>query len=336
MNKAIGRMMDANINRASEGIRVTEDYVRFVLDDQVMMARLRTLRHRLRKQTDIEWSHYRDSGSDVGQVVSHAVTLDDKATLKQVVKANLLRAQEALRVLEEVSKLTLGYPLCKTFEHMRFEVYAIEKELFKPMPMEGLYAITSEGTTDEVLHQVAMWLDEGIQLIQYRDKKRPLTDQIILGRAIKGLIGTREAYLIANDSLALAKAIDADGIHVGQTDQSVAEVRHDYPGKLIGVSTHNGWQLEKALLMQPDYIAVGPMFETKSKPDVEASQGLSYAKWAREKTTIPLVAIGGIDAGNMHTLTDMGITCLAMISALKDRKSVKDHINTFNQLMKRG
>jgi len=123
------RLIDANINRAREGLRVVEDIMRFCYDDKRISSKLKSLRHLLSKSFDSEFLlEYRDSGDDVGRVPSYD-RASKKATLKGVILANILRAQESSRVLEELAKMA-GKDSSK-FKSIRFKLYDLQKTVFK-------------------------------------------------------------------------------------------------------------------------------------------------------------------------------------------------------------
>ena len=128
-NKKIVRLLDANLNRAREGLRVVEDTARFVWDDSRMYQRLRTLRHRLHEVTECSYKDLveaRDSGSDAGRKIKEGL----RATLGAVVAANLRRAQEAVRVLEEYGKI-VSPTAAPAFKQIRFQLYQEEKKILK-------------------------------------------------------------------------------------------------------------------------------------------------------------------------------------------------------------
>ncbi len=131
MDKTIGRILDANINRCVEGIRVIEDLIRFKFMNEELTEKLRNLRHFLRKSYatyDIELVMVRDANEDIGTTVTQKSNLDKKSDYKQIVLANFKRITESLRVIEEYTKI-FDYALSKEIEKNRYNAYMLEKEV---------------------------------------------------------------------------------------------------------------------------------------------------------------------------------------------------------------
>jgi hypothetical protein len=130
--KSIYRILDANLNRAREGVRVTEEVARFCFDDAKLSAQFKRLRHELTRVAKKHFDQnkllsFRDSEKDVGADSMGALE-KKRADLKSIVKANLRRAQEATRVLEEFGKL-INPDSAKSFKNIRFRLYSLEQEI---------------------------------------------------------------------------------------------------------------------------------------------------------------------------------------------------------------
>lgn len=155
-------------------------------------------------------------------------------------------------------------------------------------------------------------------VLQLRAKSDPPRDVVELLRALRPICDRYRVPLFANDRPDLAVLAGCDGVHVGQEDLEVRDVRDFAPSLLVGVSTHNPLQLEEALAAEPDYVAYGPVFATASKANPDPVVGLSglHAAGSRARERgIPIVAIGGIDvarAPDVAARADMA----AVISAL--------------------
>ena len=162
-----------------------------------------------------------------------------------------------------------------------------------------------------------MLLNGGARLIQLRDKEasaRELLDQAI---ACLKLTRNAGATLIINDRVDVALTAGADGVHLGQDDLSVDEAREILGNdKIIGVSTHSIAQFRAALETSADYIAVGPVYPTKTKENSAAVVGLNLVREARKLADRPLVAIGGINHRRAPKVIAAGADCVAVISAL--------------------
>jgi thiamine-phosphate pyrophosphorylase len=165
----------------------------------------------------------------------------------------------------------------------------------------------------------------GCTFLQYRNKPGSAREMLSDARELRRLLG-RGVTLIMNDRADLALAADFDGVHVGQEDLSVEAVRKVVGAKLIvGTSTHNPEQLNAADKTSADYLAIGPIFETKSKANPDPVVGLEGIRRARELTRKPLVAIGGITLGTAREVIAAGAESLALISSLvpEPEKSLK-------------
>jgi len=180
--------------------------------------------------------------------------------------------------------------------------------------VKGVYLITDHGErlTDRVLQA----LRGGVSVLQYRAKGKEHGASLAEGKELKRLCAGYGVTFIVNDSVGLAKELDADGVHLGQDDGTIAEAREMLgPGKIIGKSTHN---LEEALQAEQegaDYIGFGAMYPTESKA-VSHLPGTAGLAAIRERIRIPVVAIGGITASNACRVIEAGADALAVISAV--------------------
>jgi len=159
----------------------------------------------------------------------------------------------------------------------------------------------------------------GARLIQLRVKG--LSDRRWLAMAGAALAAARAsgAYLVVNDRADIARIAGADGLHVGQDDLAGTDARAVVgPGVLLGVSTHNLDQLAAAATAAVDYLAIGPVFPTRTKDSPDPVVGLEMVRRARAATTRPLVAIGGITRANARSVVEAGADGVAVISDLLD------------------
>lgn len=334
------RVIDANFNRAREGIRVLEEVARFVFDDPVLAGRFKHVRHRLRVlQQTIPGAPgrllaARDSAGDVGLNL-HADEEYRRAGYLDLLTANCKRVQEALRVLEEYVKF---FRPEREFKKLRFEVYELEKEMLTnhnlkalPGPQEevdySVYVIAGEKfTLGRPLGEVAeAAIAGGATVIQLREKDCPVRRLIAAGLELRRLTREKGVALIINDRVDVALAVEADGVHLGQDDLPPAVARQILgPEKIIGVSTHS---LEEALLAQQqgaDYIGVGPVYATKTKESAVGPVGLDLLRQMEGKITVPKVAIGGITAQNASEVVLAGADGVAVITAVVSAPDVKE------------
>ncbi len=161
----------------------------------------------------------------------------------------------------------------------------------------------------------------GASIVQLRDKEKADSELIAEGKAIRGVCDQFGALLIVNERIEVAEAIGADGIHIGQEDIPVREARGRIGKKLLGVSTHNLEQARRAEQEGADYIGVGPIFKTPTKPDYPPV-GISLVKEVRNHLSIPFVAIGGIDLSNAAQVLEAGADGLAVVRAVVAQENV--------------
>lgn len=177
-------------------------------------------------------------------------------------------------------------------------------------------------------------LDSGVKIIQYREKHKTWREKYDEASYISALCKEYEATFIMNDSVDLAVACGADGIHVGQDDAPVQIVKKIAGNNVfVGVSTNTIKELQGALADGADYVGFGPMFPTSSKSDADE---VVTEETVRSALTFPLpvVTIGGIGLGNIRTLYDRGFRSFAMISAVVSQKDIKKAVDDLRQALK--
>ena len=185
--------------------------------------------------------------------------------------------------------------------------------------IHGIYVITDEelfpGRTHAAIAKAA--LEGGATIIQLRDKHASDEYLIEAGREIRRLTSEAGALFIVNDRLEVALACNADGLHVGQSDRQASEVRPLLAGKILGVSVLNTDQAAKAAEDGADYLGVGPIFATATKPDADPPTGLeAITDCKRASGGLPIVAIGGINESNIAEIARSGADSAAVISAV--------------------
>ena len=324
VDRNIIRILDANLNRATEALRVIEEYARFVLDDREAASEFKRLRHELHAAVAGErlaLLEARDVASDVGRELKTPTELD-RATPLDVVRAEFSRLSQSARALAEYGKL-VSPRIVAAAESLRYRGYGLEQSLLmrgdlrRQMRAVRLYVIiTAEFCRGDWLKTADAALYGGAKCLQLREKS--LSDAELLRRAIalRELTRTHGALFCINDRPDIARLADADVVHVGQDDLSVAQVRRVAgPRVLVGKSTHTRDQIDAALLEQPDYIAVGPMFATTTKPQ-EHIAGPETLAHAASRTNLPLVAIGGITADRAEAVWRAGATCICACAAV--------------------
>lgn len=205
-----------------------------------------------------------------------------------------------------------------------------------PGPNAPIYGITDDGLSlgRSVLEVTRAMLLAGIKIIQYREKEKKAGLMLQECRAIRKLTQEAGACFIVNDHVDIAILCNADGVHVGQDDLPVAEVRRLVgPEKIIGLSTHCPEQALNALALGADYIGVGPIFATQTKKDVCAPVTLEYLDWVVANISLPFVAIGGIKRHNVAEVVRHGATCCAMVSEIVGAPDISRRVCEIRQAM---
>lgn len=188
-----------------------------------------------------------------------------------------------------------------------------------------LYAVTDRGwlNGDTLYHQVEQAIQGGVTFVQLREKELDEDQFLEEAKEIQGLCRKYHVPFVINDNVKIAAQIDADGVHVGQSDMAAGDVRKKLgPDKIIGVSAQT---VEQALLAQEmgaDYLGVGAVFHTGSKADAD-DVSHDTLRAICEAVDIPVIAIGGIGTGNVMQLSGSGICGIAVISALFAQPDIK-------------
>ncbi len=197
------------------------------------------------------------------------------------------------------------------------------------IPIPRLYAILDSAhfrDTEAVCASATEMAAGGVTLLQYRNKSGNARQMLEQARELKRLLGDA-VKLIMNDRADLCLAAGFDGVHLGQDDLSPEGARKVIGKNLwLGVSTHNPEQLARADHSTADYLAIGPVFSTRSKADPDPVIGLDGVRQARALTRKPLVAIGGITRENCRLVIEAGADAVAVISDLirEPRKSAEE------------
>ncbi len=158
-------------------------------------------------------------------------------------------------------------------------------------------------------------LRAGITFVQYRQKEGTKREIYEEAAKLRKLTRHFNATLIINDHADIALAVDADGVHLGQDDLPLAEARKIMGEKIVGISTHDLVQARDATKGGADYIGFGPVFETKTK-DAGKPRGLDNLRLIKQNVSVPVIAIGGINTGNIGAVLRAGADAVAVSSAI--------------------
>jgi thiamine-phosphate pyrophosphorylase len=345
------RILDASLNRATEGLRVVEDYVRFVLDDAHLTEQFKRLRHDLAAAGATlplpERHALRDTQQDVGTAVT-TPSESRRADAWDVCVASFERVKQSLRSLEEFGKV-VAPELGAKFEAIRYQLYTLEAatgrtvDAVERLAAARLYVLIdgreSEADFTALVQQLAA---ARVGAIQLREKR--LSDQQLIARA-RHLVATTRAKTVANspdqvrqdeadprwrawsglrpltiinDRPDVAAIVDADGVHLGQDDMSIKDARAIVgPRRLIGASTHSIEQARAAVLAGANYIGVGPTFPSSTK-NFDAFPGVELLRQVAAEIRLPAFAIGGITAKNIDEVLSTGVQRVAVSSAVAE------------------
>jgi thiamine-phosphate pyrophosphorylase len=157
----------------------------------------------------------------------------------------------------------------------------------------------------------------GATMVQLREKHAPTREFLEDARALKALLAGRGVALIVNDRIDVALAVDADGVHVGQTDMPLAIARRLLgPYKWIGLSITNEEQIRQPDAQEADYLGVGPLYAQDTKGDASTPLGVDGFLRLRAMTDLPVIAIGGLKPDNSAAVAEAGADGLAVVSAI--------------------
>lgn len=314
---ALCRILDANLDRAREGLRIIEEWCRFGLNSSELADECKQLRQELAHWHSMALRLSRDTPGDPGTELTHPGE-EQRAGVEQLLQANFCRVEEALRVLEEYGKI-YHTDMGGAFKQMRYRVYTLESHLlayqrYQLLNNAYLYLVTSP--SERMFSIVEAALQGGLKLVQYRDKETEDETRLQNAEKLCQLCHRYDALFIVNDRVDLAIATDADGVHLGQKDIPISLARQLLgPQRIIGRSTTNAEEMRRAIDEGADYVGVGPVYETPTKVG-KAPAGLEYVRHAVKNCPIPWFAIGGIDMNNFEDVMSVGAERVAVVRAI--------------------
>ncbi|MEM6254454.1 MAG: thiamine phosphate synthase [Cyanobacteria bacterium P01_D01_bin.156] len=311
------RILDANLDRAREGLRILEEWCRFGLNDAGLTEKIKHFRQTLGSWHSSLIRQSRDTPGDPGTALSHPQE-EQRDTLQTVVQVNCCRVQEALRVLEEYGKL-YSLEMASGAKQMRYQLYTLESQLLGHTLRQRLagarsYLVTSP--SDQLVAIVEAALKGGVDIVQYREKSADDEIRLQLAVQLKDLCHRYDSLFIVNDRVDIAAVVGADGVHLGQQDLPMEAARRILgPLPIVGRSTTNPSEMARAIDEGADYIGVGPVYATPTKPG-KAAAGYEYIRYAVEHAPMPWFAIGGIDLTNVAAVREAGAPGVAIVRAI--------------------
>ncbi len=315
----IFRVIDVNLNRVAEGLRVVEDICRYMVVLPKEQQQLKTLRHELRRVSgQNRFLSRRDADNDTG-FASHGSLEYRRSSVADILQANCKRIQEGYRSLEELFKLE-DETVAGRMKAARYQSYSLEQTLAAALQRKqlrtGLYLVLTEPETGyEAITEMAV--TAGIAAVQLRYKGDDDRLHLQLAHAMRAITRGSKTLFIVNDRADIGMLSDADGIHVGQEDIPVKEIRAMVgTDMLLGLSTHNLDQVQQANREQVDYIGFGPLYPTTSKDKPDPVTGPDILKEAGESSVHPIVAIGGLTPERINRLDPKSYHNVAVIRAV--------------------
>ena len=321
LDTRVARLIDANLDRAREGLRVVEDWCRFGLEQQDLVVRLKDWRQRLGRLHHDRYEQARSTSTDTGAGLEHPAQLD-RHSPDHVVAANCARVQEALRVLEEYGR-NIDPALAAEAAVIRYGLYDLEVACLnatlrarRRTKLQDCRLCLITTPCDDLSDRVQAALQNGVSMVQYRWKAGNDRERLQEAQQLRQLCTRFGALLIINDRVDLALAVDADGVHLGQEDMP-SEVARALLGsaRLLGRSTHSIDQVHQAQQEPIDYLGFGPIHSTAVKPE-RSAVGLESVRDATATSQRPVFAIGGITSTNLPALIAAGGQRVAVIGAI--------------------
>ena len=322
---ALFRIVDAAANRAREGLRVVEDWVRFAWDDAHLTGCLKQIRHDLATAlAGIPWEQRlaaRETQADVGTGIM-APSESSRDSHLDVLTANLLRLQEGLRSLEEFVKI-IDPAAGAALEQLRYRTYTVQRAIDSTrigrerLAAARCYVLLDGRSSDEEFQRLAEGLiAAGVDVLQLRDKRLADRELIDRARCLRQLTRGTATLLVINDRPDFAALTQADGVHLGQEELSVKDARSIVGADvLIGVSTHSIQQARQAVLDGANYLGVGPTFPSGTK-QFDRFPGLELLRAVAAEIRLPAFAIGGITRENLDQVRSAGFTRVAVSGAI--------------------
>jgi len=324
----IHRVLDANMNRAAEGMRVLEDIARFVLDHKQLCGAIKSCRHELRLHASKVSS--RDTKNDVGTTNS-TLQEQNRNSLYDVATAAGNRCAEALRVVEEFLKLESQQ---NTIETIRYTMYDLSAEVIsligatKKQQWQLCFVMTKNDCVIAWKDTLVQSIVAGCDCIQVREKEMSTRDLIKHVQEVKKIADVYGVQVIVNDRVDVALAAGASGVHLGEEDMSVQDARKLCGSEyIIGVTAHSPEKINELTSLGADYVGVGAMFESQTKPNVQiAPLGL-----LKNALAFNHLAIGGITPENVQQLYDAGCKGIAVSASIANSETPERIIKTLLQ-----
>lgn len=314
------RIADVNVNRLDESLKFIEDVIRFNFEHTALLGKVRALRNgflkvkkTLRDQRIIA---FRRSSQDLGR--DPGFDTRERSTDEDLMLANLTRAQESARTLEEIMKREHG-ALSRRCKRIRFALYDIGSSVSALLARRfdpRIYVILDEQYLNRKDIGTVVGTLEKLGATMFQLRIRTLPDRVFYqyGIAVKRSLKSTRIKFIVNNRVDIALACRADGVHLGQDDMPVHIARRMLGSDMIiGASARTHVQARKAEHEGADYLGVGALFRTETKPDALGTS-LRTLRTICRQVGVPVVGIGGITGDNYRRVLGAGAAGIAVAS----------------------
>lgn len=206
----------------------------------------------------------------------------------------------------------------------------------KRFPLRSVYVLTdphlSRGRSHEEVVREA--IRGGAEIVQLRDKAATTRELVEVGLRLREITAEAGVLLIVNDRVDVALAVEADGVHLGPDDMHVGLAKRLMGDRIVGVSVDDDREAMEAVREGADYVSIGPVFPTSTKPDAGPAVGVEMVRRVREAVGVPVVAIGGINARNAREVIEAGADCVAVISAVVSAPDIRSAVEELVKAVK--
>ena len=345
--RGIARMLDANLNRAAEAARVLEDVARFMADAGAIAGGFKDLRHALAQVTAAlppgQLAAHRDAEGDAGREREGALE-GARSGAHALVVANAARLSQALRAIEECLKSVPSVPgTAWSVEALRYRAYDLCARLEARVSSSRVrqwrvcVLLTESLCAHPWRHVLDAAIEGGADCIQVREKGMAARTLVAHCREVVARAHAAGVTVIVNDRADVALACGADGVHVGQEDLSVADVRKlAGRGLMVGVSTHSMSEAHAAVEDGADYCGVGAMYASGLKPGIAISGPAYLRSFLGAFPGVPYVAIGGIGIDQVRELSAHGCRGVAVSSAVCGAEDPSAVVRSMRDLLERA
>ncbi len=202
--------------------------------------------------------------------------------------------------------------------------------------MRSLYVLTDPNLSHGRSHVeiVREAIAGGAEIVQLRDKSASTRELVQIGETLRRITHEAEVVFIVNDRVDVALAVEADGVHLGAEDMPIGHARRLMGGRIVGASVDNEREAIRAVEEGADYVAIGPIFPTTTKPDAGPVAGVDMIRRVKEAVDVPVVAIGGINSLNARQVIEAGADSIAVISAVVSAPDVRRAARVLTEIIK--